>query len=142
MKNVYIPIELMQEHKVINVVAPASEIFGYDKAVAESFEKLNPVLSNGHRCNPITVIRDPSVPREVSAALLQFVQENPRAAASASDMTDNELLAILPSRYMQSEPQLDAVRDALSVYASQLGIGDPADPVDSADPVDPVNPAT
>lgn len=101
----------------------ASTVVGFDKVAAEQFEKLNPVLSNGHRLNPITVILDNSVPKEVSQVLVQFIQKQPRGI-DFGNLSDDELLSVLPSRYAQSQPELDLVRDALLVYASHQGIGE------------------
>ena len=135
MKNVYKSPYPVETSCIVSPSVPSSiQIVGYDKASAEAYEKLNPILSNGHRTNPITVILDPSVPKEVSQALIQFVQKQP-AGTNYHDMTDDELMASLPSRYMQSQPQLDGVRDALVSLAAYHGIGDPA-PTDPA-PTDP-----
>lgn len=106
-------------------IALASAIIGFDKAAAEQFEKLNPVLSNGHRLNPITVILDNSVPKEVSQVLVQFIQQQPKGT-DFGNLSDEELLSVLPSRYAQSQPELDLVRDALLVYASRQGVGEAA----------------
>jgi len=106
-------------------IAPASAIVGFDKVAAEQFEKLNPVLSNGHRLNPITVILDNSVPKEVSQVLVQFIQKQPKGT-DFGNLSDDELLSVLPSRYAQSQPELDLVRDALLAYASRQGVGESA----------------
>lgn len=101
----------------------ASTVVGFDRVAAEQFEKLNPVLSNGHRLNPITVILDNSVPKEVSQVLVQFIQKQPKGT-DFGNLSDEELLNVLPSRYAQSQPELDLVRDALLAYASRQGIGE------------------
>lgn len=135
MKNVYeFPYPVETSCIVPPSVPSSMQVVGYDKSSAEAYEKLNPVLSNGHRVNPITVILDPNVPKEVSQSLLQFIQKQP-AGTNYHDMTDDELMLALPSRYMQSQPQLDGVRDALISLASYYGVGDPA-PSDPA-PSDP-----
>lgn len=126
LKNTYISDEVF---KMINsfTVEPdceASKILGFDKSAAELYEKLNPVLSNGHRCNPISVLRDPRIPQEVSVALLQFVQQQP-PGTNFGEISDKELLSTLPSRYMQSPGQLDEVRRALVDIAESLGVGVP-----------------
>lgn len=130
LKNTYISDEVF---KMINsfTVEPdceASKILGFDKSAAELYEKLNPILSNGHRCNPISVLRDPHIPKEVSVALLQFVQQQP-PGTNFGEMSDKELLSTLPSRYMQSPGQLDEVRRALVDIAESLGVGVPDDSV-------------
>ena len=114
--------DFFESQKDVEIVAPASDVVGYDLNVAESFEKLNPILSNGHRMNPITTIFDPSIPEEVRSVLTQFVQKLP-SDRSPQSLSDDELLAALPSRYMQSQPQLDLVREALVNLAEANGIG-------------------
>lgn len=133
MKNVYISQDLIDAANKYDAASHAPVVLGYDEKSVRAFEQLNPVLSNGHRMNPITQIIDPSVPEEVKQVLMQFIQKR-GSVPSSSDLTDEELLASLPSRYMQSQPQLDAVRDALVKYAELIGVGvEPKEPVSDPD---------
>ena len=134
MKNVYLPQSVIDAARDFKRMAP--EVLGVDMRSVELFEKMNPVLSDGHRCNIITRLMDPTVPDEVRSVLSQFVQKGGNIQ-NINDVSDEELVNTLPSRYMQSEPQLDDVRAELIQYAEFVGIGNPAPaaPADSA-PVD------
>lgn len=122
MKNCYISSERLKE---IEAFEPGQgyEFYSCDPQSAEQYEKLNPLLSNGHRLNPISAIVDKSAPNEVLLQLQQFLQRLP-IDRSIHDLTDEELVASLPSRYVQQQPDMDALRKALIDVAEQLGIGD------------------
>ena len=136
MKNVYLSQSVVDAAKSFKRCPP--EVLGVDMRSVELFEKMNPVLSDGHRCNIITRLLDPTVPDEVRSVLSQFVQKGGNVQ-DINNVSDEELVNTLPSRYMQSEPQLDDVRAELVQYAEFVGVGNPA-PADPADPA-PADPA-
>ncbi|MGP1452649.1 MAG: hypothetical protein ACTTJ9_04295 [Segatella oris] len=132
MKNCYIPEDYL---KVVLNFKPGKgyEFFSCDPAVRQSYELLNPVLSNGHRLNPISAILDKSLPRELQAQLSQFIQRIP-IDRSVSDLSDEELSALLPPRFLQQQPDLDVLRHHLSDLIKDFGIvPDPA-PSSVSDP--------
>lgn len=136
MKNCFINRNLVD---VINDYSPAISIVEtIDKEATELFEKLNPVLSNGHRDNIITRLLDKNVPREVADVITQLVVNVPHDGGNKG-YTDDEIRATIVSRHYQNEIELQQVRDYLDAVAVELFPDDPADP-DPADPA-PVDPA-
>ena len=123
MKNCYLTTRMVLE---ANSFQPFSyEIVTVDKEATELFEKLNPVLSNGHRDNIITRLMDKNVPREVADVITQLVTTVPHDKSNKG-YTDEQIQATIVSRHYQSEIELDQVRHALDDIASDLFPDEPA----------------
>ena len=123
MKNCFINRNLVD---VINDYSPAISIVEtIDKEATELFEKLNPVLNNGHRDNIITRLLDKNVPREVADVITQLVVNVPHDSGNKG-YTDDEIRASIVSRHYQNEIELQQVRDYLDAVASELFPDDPA----------------
>ena len=90
-----------------------------DKEATELFEKLNPVLSNGHRDNIITRLLDRNVPREVADVITQLVVNVPHDSGNKG-YTDEQIRATIVSRHYQNEIELQQVRDYLDAVAAEL----------------------
>nr|DAS24164.1 MAG TPA: hypothetical protein [Microviridae sp.] len=132
MKNCYIPACYLEKIETFQS-GKDYEFFSCDPAVRQSYEMLNPVLSNGHRMNPISAIVDKSLPRELQAQLSQFIQRIP-IDRSVSDLSDEELSALLPPRFLQQQPDLDVLRNHLSDLIKDFGIVPDPDPSFTSDP--------
>lgn len=136
MKNCFICQRLVD---VINDYSPAISIVEtIDKEATELFEKLNPVLTNGHRENIITRLLDKNVPREVADVITQLVVNVPHDSGNKG-YTDDEIRATIVSRHYQNEIELQQVRDYLDAVAVELFPDEPTEPVPS-EPV-PTEPA-
>jgi len=123
MKNCFINKKLVD---VINDYSPnVSIIETIDKEATELFEKLNPVLSNGHRDNIITRLLDRNVPREVADVITQLVVNVPHDSGNKG-YTDDEIRATIVSRHYQNEIELQQVRDYLDAVAAELFPDEPA----------------
>ena len=123
MKNCYINRELVG---VINDFTPAmAMVVTVDREATELFEKLNPVLSNGHRDNIITRLLDKNVPREVADVITQLVVTVPHDNANKG-YTDDQIRATIVSRHYQNEIELQQVRDYLDTVAEELFPDEPA----------------
>ena len=123
MKNCYLTARRILE---ANSFQPfAREIVTVDKEATELFEKLNPVLSNGHRDNIITRLLDKNVPREVADVITQLVTTVPHDKSNKG-YTDEQIQATIVSRHYQSEIELDQVRHALDDIVSDLFPDEPA----------------
>ena len=123
MKNCYLTARRILE---ANSFQPFTrEIVTVDKEATELFEKLNPVLSNGHRDNIITRLMDKNVPREVADVITQLVTTVPHDKSN-NGYTDEQIKATIVSRHYQSEIELDQVRRALDDIASDLFPDEPA----------------
>ena len=123
MKNCYLTARRILE---ANSFQPFTrEIVTVDKEATELFEKLNPVLSNGHRDNIITRLMDKNVPREVADVITQLVTTVPHDKSNKG-YTDEQIQATIVSRHYQSEIELDQVRHALDDIASDLFPDEPA----------------
>jgi len=122
MKNCYIPKELLKEVQNFETPEPTFEFVSCDPSSAEAYEKLNPVLTDGHRMNPITAIVDKSAPNEVLMQLQQFIGRIPQDKR-IQDLTDDELIELLPPRSMQQLPELDVVRQELVRISELIGVG-------------------
>ena len=117
MKNCFISQRLVD---VINDYSPAISIVEtVDKEATELFEKLNPVLTNGHRDNIITRLLDKNVPREVADVITQLVVNVPHDSVNKG-YTDDEIRATIVSRHYQNEIELQQVRDYLDAVAVEL----------------------
>ena len=123
MKNCYINRGLVD---VINGYVPAvSMIVTVDREATELFEKLNPVLSNGHRDNIITRLLDKNVPREVADVITQLVTTVPHDSSNKG-YTDEQIRATIVSRHYQNEIELQQVREYLDAAAAELFPDEPA----------------
>lgn len=123
MKNCYINRGLVD---VINDFTPVvSTIVTVDKEATELFEKLNPVLSNGHRDNIITRLLDKNVPREIADVITQLVTSVPHDSSNKG-YTDDQIRATIVSRHYQNEIELQQVRDYLDTVAEELFPDEPA----------------
>lgn len=137
MKNCYINRGLVD---VINGYVPAvSMIVTVDREATELFEKLNPVLSNGHRDNIITRLLDKNVPREVADVVTQLVVTVPHDNANKG-YTDDQIRATIVSRHYQNEIELQQVRDYLDTVVEELFPDEPApdEPASNEPAPDPV----
>lgn len=132
MKNCFINRNLVD---VINDYSPAVSIVEtIDKEATELFEKLNPVLNNGHRDNIITRLLDKNVPREVADVITQLVVNVPHDNGNKG-YSDDEIRATIVSRHYQNEIELQQVRDYLDAVAAELFPDEPApDESTSTDP--------
>lgn len=117
MKNCFISARRVIE--AMNFVPLIPNVVTVDKEATELFEKLNPVLSNGHRDNIITRLLDKNVPREVADVITQLVTSVPHDNSNKG-YTDEQIQASIVSRHYQSEIELDQVRHALDDIASDL----------------------
>lgn len=123
MKNCYINRGLVD---VINNYTPAvSMVVTVDREATELFEKLNPVLSNGHRDNIITRLLDKNVPREVADVITQLVVTVPHDSSNKG-YTDEQIRATIVSRHYQNEIELQQVREYLDAAAAELFPDEPA----------------
>ena len=123
MKNCFINRKFVD---VINDFSPAmSMVVTVDREATELFEKLNPVLSNGHRDNIITRLLDKNVPREVADVITQLVVSVPHDGSNKG-YTDEQIRATIVSRHYQNEIELQQVRDYLDTVASELFPDEPA----------------
>ena len=123
MKNCYINRGLVD---VINDYSPTmSMVVTVDREATELFEKLNPVLANGHRDNIITRLLDKNVPREVADVIAQLVTTVPHDAGN-KDYTDEQIRASIVSRHYQNEIELQQVREYLDAVAAELFPDEPA----------------
>lgn len=111
-----------------------------DTEATETFENLNPVLSNGHRANLITRLVDKNVPREVVDVISQLVSNVPHDSQT-NTYTDEQIQAAIVSRHYQNEIELDIVRNALDAISKELFPDQPAPsepkPVEPTPPDDP-----
>lgn len=108
-----------------------------DQESTELYEKLNPVLSDGHRVNIISKLLDKNIPREVADVITQLVVNIPHDSGNKG-YTDEQIEAAIVSRHYQNEIELDVVRRDLDSLSKELFSDAPADsaPADSA-PADP-----
>ena len=136
MKNCYMSIRRVLE--AIAYVPNTPTIVTIDKEATELFEKLNPVLSNGHRDNIITRLMDRNVPREVADVITQLVTNVPHDKSNKG-YTDEQIQATIVSRHYQSEIELEQVRNALNDIAAEFfpDVPAPAEPA----PADPASTA-
>lgn len=110
----------------ISVFSPmVSTVVTIDKEATELFEKLNPVLSNGHRDNIITRLMDKNIPREVSEVITQLVTNVPHDSGNKG-YTDEQIEASIVSRHYQNEIEVKQVRDYLESVAAELYPDEPA----------------
>jgi len=139
MKNCYINRDLVG---VINDFTPVvSTIVTVDKEATELFEKLNPVLSNGHRDNIITRLLDKNVPREIADVITQLVTSVPHDSSNKG-YTDDQIRATIVSRHYQNEIELQQVRDYLDTVAEELFPDEPAPDVPAPNEPAPDKPAS
>ena len=110
MKNCYLSKERLELVSSFSREVP--RFISVDKDSAELFEKLNPVLSDGHRVNIITRLIDKNVPREIADVISQLVVSVP-ADKSNKGYTDEQISASIVSRHMQNEVEIDMVRNYL-----------------------------
>lgn len=93
-------------------VPMSSNVVTVDVESTELFEKLNPVLSNGHRANIITRLVDKNVPREVADVISQLVSTVPHDSSNKG-FTDEQIKQMIVSRGYENEIELDIVRKEL-----------------------------
>lgn len=131
MKNCYISKARITDAMAFSPVY--SEVVTVDKEATELFEKLNPVLSNGHRDNIISRLVDKNVPREVADVITQLVTNVPHDKSNKG-YTDEQIQATIVSRHYQSEIELEQVRNALNDIAAEFFPDEsaPAEPAPTA----------
>lgn len=131
MKNCYISKARIADAMAFSPVY--SEVVTVDKEATELFEKLNPVLSNGHRDNIISRLVDKNVPREVADVITQLVTNVPHDKSNKG-YTDEQIQATIVSRHYQSEIELEQVRNALNDIAAEFFPDEsaPAEPAPTA----------
>lgn len=131
MKNCYISKVRIADAMAFSPVY--SEVVTVDKEATELFEKLNPVLSNGHRDNIISRLVDKNVPREVADVITQLVTNVPHDKSNKG-YTDEQIQATIVSRHYQSEIELEQVRNALNDIAAEFFPDEsaPAEPAPTA----------
>ena len=110
MKNCFISRSVVDD---ANSFAPPSEsIVVVDIESTELFEKLNPVLSDGHRANLLTRLIDKNVPREVADVISQLVVNVPHDSRYRG-WTDEQIKNTIVSRHFENEIELEQVRREL-----------------------------
>ena len=110
MKNCFISRSVVDD---ANSFAPPSEsIVVVDIESTELFEKLNPVLSDGHRANLLTRLIDKNVPREVADVISQLVVNVPHDSTNRG-WTDEQIKNTIVSRHFENEIELEQVRREL-----------------------------
>lgn len=123
MKNCYFNRSVVDA--ISNFSPMVSIIVTIDKEATELFEKLNPVLSNGHRDNIITRLMDKNIPREISEVITQLVTNVPHDSGNKG-YTDEQIEASIVSRHYQNEIEVKQVRDYLESVAAELYPDEPA----------------
>lgn len=123
MKNCYFNRSFVDA--ISNFSPMVSTVVTIDKEATELFEKLNPVLSNGHRDNIITRLMDKNIPREVSEVITQLVTNVPHDSGNKG-YTDEQIEASIVSRHYQNEIEVKQVRDYLESVAAELYPDEPA----------------
>ena len=103
-----------------NAFSPAQEqVVTVDQEATQLFEKLNPVLSNGHRVNVITQLVNKSVPREVADVIAQLVVNIPHDNKDKG-YTDEQIKQMIVSRHYQNEIELEEVRKSLDAVLGDM----------------------
>ncbi|WP_314125735.1 hypothetical protein [Segatella maculosa] len=119
-----------------NAFSPAQEqVVTVDQEATQLFEKLNPVLSNGHRVNVITQLVNKSVPREVADVIAQLVVNIPHDNKNKG-YTDEQIRQMIVSRHYQNEIELEEVRKSLDAVLGDMFPDEPA-PQEPTPPSDP-----
>lgn len=117
MKNCYLSRSVVDD---ANSFAPPSEsIVVVDVESTELFEKLNPVLSDGHRANLLTRLIDKNVPREVADVVSQLVVNVPHDSTNRG-WTDEQIKNTIVSRHFENEIELEQVRRELDVVLGDM----------------------
>lgn len=117
MKNCYICRSAVDD---ANNFAPTFEnVVVVDVESTELFEKLNPVLSDGHRANLITRLIDKNVPREVADVISQLVVNVPHDSTNRG-WTDEQIKNTIVSRHFENEIELEQVRKELDVVIGDM----------------------
>ena len=106
-------------------VPKSSNVVTVDVESTELFEKLNPVLSNGHRANIITRLVDKNVPREVADVISQLVSNVPHDSSNKG-WTDEQIKQTIVSRGYENEIELDVVRKELDAVLGDMFPDEPA----------------
>ena len=102
-----------------------STVVTVDVESTELFEKLNPVLSNGHRSNLITRLLDKNVPREIADVISQLVSTVPHDSSNKG-WTDEQIKQTIVSRGYENEVELDIVRKELDAVLGDMFPDEPA----------------
>ena len=100
-------------------VPDMSTVVTVDVESTELFEKLNPVLSNGHRSNLITRLLDKNVPREVADVISQLVSSVPHDSSNKG-WTDDQIKQTIVSRGYENDIALDVVRKELDAVLGDM----------------------
>ena len=109
-----------------NAFSPAQEqVVTVDQEATQLFEKLNPVLSNGHRVNVITQLVNKNVPREVADVIAQLVVNIPHDNKNKG-YTDEQIKQMIVSRHYQNEIELEEVRKSLDAVLGDMFPDEPA----------------
>jgi len=109
-----------------NAFSPAQEqVVTVDQEATQLFEKLNPVLSNGHRVNVITQLVNKNVPREVADVIAQLVVNIPHDDKNKG-YTDEQIKQMIVSRHYQNEIELEEVRKSLDAVLGDMFPDEPA----------------
>lgn len=117
MKNCYLRRSQIES---ANMFSPLQgQIFTVDAESTEMFEKLNPVLSNGHRVNVITQLVNKNVPREVADVIAQLVVNIPHDNKNKG-YTDEQIKQMIVSRHYQNEIELEEVRKSLDAVLGDM----------------------
>lgn len=117
MKNCYLSRSVVDD---ANCFSPSSEcIVVVDVESTELFEKLNPVLSDGHRANLLTRLIDKNVPREVADVISQLVVNVPHDSRYRG-WTDEQIKNTIVSRHFENEIELEQVRRELDVVIGDI----------------------
>lgn len=100
--------------------APCGNVVNDELASVSALTFVNP---SGWRNDALSQILDPTTPTDVVQALNNFVQRLP-VGSMCPDLTDEELLDMLPSRYQEAtQEQVDAFYQALvTLEEAQLGV--------------------
>ena len=117
MKNCYFNSVVVDDAN--SFVPKSSNVVTVDVESTELFEKLNPVLSNGHRVNIITRLVDKNVPREVADVISQLVSIVPHDSSNKG-WTDEQIKQTIVSRGYENEIELDVVRKELDAVLGDM----------------------
>ena len=106
-----------------------------DSSLTDTIQPINPVT--GWRDNAISRLMSPNTP-SVERELILSSLAKPKGSNSPKELSDDDLLDILPSRYSTDPVELERFKEFVDEL-SNVDDTEPTDPVEPA-PVEPVSP--
>lgn len=106
-----------------------------DASLTDTIQPINPVT--GWRDNSISRLMSPNTPNVERELILSSLAKQ-KGYNSPKELSDDDLLDILPSRYSNDPVELERFKDFVEELRNVEGT-EPTDPVDPA-PVEPVSP--